>query len=123
VESETKLQGPIYALAARDQLGLKPVAMAFWAVREDELFGWGEIPDYKGKALQEMPRNWADDARTFASERLATYLAGDAVARPHDEAQCKWCDFAAACRVETLTRGMTAGAGEGTGAGSGANDV
>lgn len=113
VESEAKLQGPIYALAARDHLHLNPVAMAFWAVREDRLFGWGEIPGYKGyrgKALEPMPENWADDARARAGEQLSAYLGGNAAVRPADESQCRWCDFAAACRVETQRKGMTAGA-------------
>ena len=44
VESKTKLQGPLYALAVRQRLDLHPVAMVYWAVREDELYGWGQIP-------------------------------------------------------------------------------
>ncbi len=99
VASGTRLQGPLYALAAREQLHLNPVAMIYWAVREDKRYGWGKIP---GKELEfePMPENWAEDARARTIERLSGFLQGEVRAHPEEAEQCRWCDFRGACRVE-----------------------
>jgi ATP-dependent helicase/DNAse subunit B len=99
VLSSTRLQGPLYALAAREGLNLNPVAMLYWAVREDERYGWGKIPGTDIE-LQPMPENWADDARARTIERLAGFLRGDVHARPEEAEQCRFCEFRNACRVE-----------------------
>jgi ATP-dependent helicase/DNAse subunit B len=99
VSSSTRLQGPLYALAAREQLHVNPVAMVYWAVREDERFGWGKIPG-TGLEFQPMPENWADDARIRTIERLTGFLRGEVQARPEETEPCRWCDFKNACRVE-----------------------
>ena len=103
VTSATRLQGPLYALAVREKLGLNPVAMIFWAVREDKRFGWGEIPGVELEDLQPMPDNWTTDAKARTIERLTAFLAGKVHANPVDPELCVWCDFAAACRVEQQT--------------------
>jgi len=105
VTSPTRLQGPLYALAVREKLGLNPVAMIFWAVREDERYGWGAVPGAEpGSAalenLQPIPDNWTADAKARAIERLTGFLGGQVEADPVDTEQCIWCDYAAACRVE-----------------------
>ena len=99
VESRTRLQGPLYALAVRENLNLNPVAMLYWAVREDGLFGWGHLPD-NTQSWREMPPNWATDARARTIERLTGFLEGAVKAHPEEKEQCRWCDFANACRVE-----------------------
>jgi len=101
VTSRTRLQGPLYALAARENLHLNPVAMVFWAVREDERYGWGKIPGAEVD-LEPMPENWTTDARARTIERLSAFLGGEVHAHPEEVEQCRWCDFKAACRVETL---------------------
>jgi ATP-dependent helicase/DNAse subunit B len=101
VTSRTKLQGPLYALAARENLNLNPVAMVFWAVREDQRYGWGKIPG-TNLGFEPMPANWTIDAKERTIERLAGFLAGDVRAQPEEPDPCRWCDFKAACRVETL---------------------
>lgn len=100
VESRTRLQGPIYALAVREKKGLNPVAMLYWAVREDKLYGWGKIPGTAIENLLEMPDNWAADARARIIDRLGSFLGGAVRAWPEEPDQCRWCDFAAACRIE-----------------------
>lgn len=99
VTSRTRLQGPLYALAVRERLGLNPVAMIFWAVREDQRFGWGKIP---GTSLefQPMPEQWAEEARVRTIERLSGFLRGDVSAHPEETEPCRWCEFRGACRVE-----------------------
>jgi ATP-dependent helicase/DNAse subunit B len=104
VASKTRLQGPLYALAVRENRNLNPVAMLYWAVRDDKRYGWGEIPgsDVKDAELQPMPENWTTDAKARTIERLSGFLAGQVHAHPEEAEPCRWCDFKAACRVETL---------------------
>ena len=98
-ESPLRLQGPLYALALRDTRGLKTVAMMFHAVRDDKRYGWGEVPgaDFD---LKPIPERWIEDARDRTVERLSGFLAGEIQAEPADRSNCRWCDFAAACRYE-----------------------
>ncbi len=99
VHDGTRLQGPLYSLAVREHKHLNPVAMVYWAVRDDELYGWGAIPNYDAK-FDPMPANWATEARARAIERLSGYLAGTVEARPENPQQCRWCDFNRTCRIE-----------------------
>ncbi len=98
VESRVRLQGPLYALAVRERLNLNPVAVLYWAVREDGLFGWGQLPDASA-AWREMPANWATDARMRIIERLSSFLSGAVKVHPEEKDKCQWCDFRTACRV------------------------
>jgi ATP-dependent helicase/DNAse subunit B len=106
VESETALQGPLYALALRRKFGLNTVAMVYWAVRENELHGWGNIPsDTGGHELLPMPADWEDAASSRIADRLAGFFSGDVSPAPtHDDA-CRFCDARDCCRVEE-TRGL-----------------
>jgi ATP-dependent helicase/DNAse subunit B len=99
VSSRTRLQGPLYALAAREKLGLNPVAMIYWAVREDERHGWGSIP---GTTLEYLPNppNWEEDARIRTIERLSGFLQGAVHEHPEEPDKCRWCDYRNACRVD-----------------------
>ncbi|HTA41935.1 MAG TPA: PD-(D/E)XK nuclease family protein [Bryobacteraceae bacterium] len=99
VTSRTRLQGPLYALAVREQRHLNPVAMVYWAVRDDKPFGWGKIPG-ADLDLAPVPENWADDARVRTVERLTGFLRGEVYARPEETESCRWCDLKSACRVE-----------------------
>ena len=85
VESRTRLQGPLYALAVREKMKLNPLAMVYWAVREDELYGWGSIPGAGGLDLREMPANWAAEARERTVSRLADFLGGAVHAHPEEQ--------------------------------------
>jgi ATP-dependent helicase/DNAse subunit B len=106
VESETSLQGPLYALALRRKSGLNTVAMAYWAVRENELHGWGEIPGYTGRSvLQPMPPDWESAAWSRIAERLSGFFGGDIAPAPTHEDACRFCDARDCCRVEE-TRGL-----------------
>lgn len=97
--SRTKLQGPIYALAVREQRALNPIAVLFWAVRDDERFGWGRIPGSDEEFIP-IPANWMEDARDRIVTRLGDYLTGSVHAQPEESEACRWCDYASACRVE-----------------------
>jgi ATP-dependent helicase/DNAse subunit B len=97
VESATKLQGPLYALAVREKLHLNPVAVMYLAVRDDKRFGWGAVPGVD-LSLKEIPPNWIEDARARTVDRIADFLGGAIHADPSVIEQCRWCDFAQACR-------------------------
>ncbi len=99
VESQVKLQGPLYALAVKDRLGLNTIAMMYIAVREDKRFGWGAVPE-ADLGLKPIPENWIEDARERSIERLTNFLAGAVQAEPAEPDTCKWCEFVNACRVE-----------------------
>jgi hypothetical protein len=75
--------------------------MLFWAVREDQHYGWGKIPG-TNLVYDPMPENWTANAKARTIERLSGFLAGDVHAHPEEAEQCQWCDFKAVCRVETL---------------------
>jgi ATP-dependent helicase/DNAse subunit B len=111
VGSQTRLQGPLYALAARERLNLNPVAMIFWAVRDDERYGWGKIPG-TGLEFEPIPENWAESARDRTIERLSGFLAGEVRAHPVETDQCRYCDFRHACRIEQAALVAIEGAGD-----------
>jgi len=99
VESSARLQGPLYALAVREKLGLRTIAMMYIAVREDKRFGWGAVPGVD-LDLKEMPPDWIEAARARSVERLASFLGGAVRAEPLEPGTCRWCDFVQSCRVE-----------------------
>jgi ATP-dependent helicase/DNAse subunit B len=116
VESAVKLQGPLYALAARERLHLNTVAMMYHAVREDKRFGWGAVPGLDLN-LKPMPLNWIEDARSRTIERISDFLGGAIQADPAERDQCRWCDFAQACRyTETQALVMVGSASAGAAA-------
>jgi ATP-dependent helicase/DNAse subunit B len=101
VESKTSLQGPLYALAARQKTQLNPVAMVFVAIREGKVVGWGDIADAGPDVdLRPMPPDWIDIARDRTIAQLRNFLAGHVHPEPVDPEDCKWCDFRNACRIE-----------------------
>jgi ATP-dependent helicase/DNAse subunit B len=99
LESETSLQGPLYAYAVREKRQLNTVAMVFLAIRESKAIGWGLIPG-SNLELAPMPPDWIESARERTIARLAGFLAGDVHAEPAHKDNCKYCDFKHACRVE-----------------------
>jgi ATP-dependent helicase/DNAse subunit B len=101
VESETSLQGPLYALAVRDTKHLNPIAMVFLAVRENKIYGWGNIPGSIDLDLIPTPPDWIESARDRTIARLRSFLAGDVHAGPTHPDDCTWCDYKQACRIET----------------------
>ena len=101
VESATKLQGPLYALAVRERLHMNTVAMMYLAVRDDKRFGWGVVPNVTPGAelnLKDIPPNWIEDARARTVDRISDFLGGAIHPDPSEREQCRWCDFAQACR-------------------------
>lgn len=112
IDDATKLQGPLYALAAHRQFELEPMAMFYWALNGNKRYGWGEIPN-AGLDLVEMPGDWMESAIDRVVEKLGSYLSGSIAPMPTNPESCRFCDFKGACRVETreakpLTIGVNA---------------
>jgi len=109
VESETSLQGPLYALAVREKKNLNTVAMVYLAIREGKPVGWGAVPgaDFE---LNEMPADWIETARERSIARLAGFLAGDVHPEPNAADDCLWCDYRNVCRVEATAELIQIGA-------------
>jgi hypothetical protein len=58
-----------------------------------------------------MPADWATAARERTIQRLASILdAGIVTAHPENAEECRWCDYAGACRVEQAALIQIAGA-------------
>jgi RecB family exonuclease len=104
IHNPAKLQGPLYALAAREILGLRTIAMMYIAVRDDKRYGWGAVPGVVLEDLIPMPENWVENARALAVDRVEQLLAGMIEAKPTEEADCRWCDHRDACHVKEDTR-------------------
>ena len=96
ISDGARFQGPLYALAASSQLGLTPIAMVYWALKNGKLYGWGDIP---GIDLEPMPPQWMETARDRVLEELDLYLAGAIPAHPTNAGLCNRCDFRTGCRV------------------------
>jgi ATP-dependent helicase/DNAse subunit B len=109
VESETSLQGPLYALAVREKKNLNTVAMVYLAIREGKPVGWGAVPgaDFE---LNEMPADWIESARERSIARLQNFLAGDVHPEPHAADDCIWCDYRTMCRIEQTAELIQIGA-------------
>jgi RecB family exonuclease len=97
IHSPVKLQGPLYALAAREQLHLNTVAMMYVAVREDKPYGWGSVPGVE-LGLAPIPPDWIESARERAIRRLGSFLSGAVHADPVEVDKCRWCEYVHACR-------------------------
>ena len=109
VESETSLQGPLYALAVREKKNLNTVAMVYLAIREGKPVGWGAVPGAEFE-LNEMPADWIESARARSIARIQSFLAGDVHPEPHGADDCVWCDYKNACRIEQSTELIRIGA-------------
>ena len=70
---------------------------------DDKRVGWGAVPGVD-LHLNPIPDRWIEDAKDRTIERLTSFLAGEIRADPTERDQCRWCDYAAACRYEERTQ-------------------
>jgi ATP-dependent helicase/DNAse subunit B len=94
---ENLLQAPLYAMAARDKLGL-PVAGVFYIglKKEVKYAGWSE--DGLLDSLP-MPDDWLEAARRKALGVVEEIRGGRVEPNPADAAKCRQCDYRDACRA------------------------
>ena len=100
VTDETKLQGPLYALALENKFGRPASAMVYVSLKDDSVkaFGWGEIPGFKG--LVDLTPEWIPNALERVSAMVAEFRSGVVHPRPLQHDSCRYCDYRDACRIE-----------------------
>ena len=100
----SNVQGGLYLLAAERALGLKARGMYFCGVKKGVTWeGW------------EDPAEVADLMRIAEQSALRVHeaaLGGRFPVQPTDRAKCRWCDYRDTCRVESISRPLTAQVGE-----------
>jgi RecB family exonuclease len=107
VEDGNKLQGVLYTLAARKELGMAPQAMIFVSVKKElKPVGWGEVPGYE---LQPLTEEWLESGLETVARLVEEIRGGTVEPRPSDAKQCEHCDFRDTCRYESAEAAREAG--------------
>lgn len=114
-EEGREVQTGIYLLAAERHFGLKPVGMLFCGLKKGVVWdGWhvavSGLEEAGNSCTPEVLRKLMATAEKTAIETHASVLSGRIAVEPADSAQCKWCDYRDACRVETIAAARGAGA-------------
>lgn len=106
VDDESKLQGVLYTLAARDHLKLKPQATIFLSVKtQAKPAGWGDLPNQQ---LAPMTAEWLDRGLATVDRMVEQIREGIIQPNPADLKHCGWCDVKDACRYESTEATRTA---------------
>ena len=90
----TNIQGGLY-LAALCQDGATPAAFHLAGVRNDTQWSGSDKP--------EEVQAWVDKAVAAARDAIARIRQGDITVKPADTDACKYCAFAHACRVKSIS--------------------
>ena len=101
VKNENLLQAPLYLLAAEQVFHARPEGMFYLGLKGEILYvGWS------GTQLLDslpMPENWLAATRERTLRIVGEIRSGRADAAPADTADCRFCDYRDACRVEVKT--------------------
>jgi len=100
------VQGGLYLLAAERFFHHHPAGMFYCGLRQSVSWeGWhAHIPGLKlGEARTDL-RELIAGAESKAIEVFESILAGNKEVRPADRDKCRYCDFNAICRVESISR-------------------
>jgi RecB family exonuclease len=92
-----QLQGPVYALAAEREFGVRPAGMFFVGVKKEVKYvGWSDSGLLEADPI---PAEWAQTA-----ERVLRFAAeirtGRVEPAPADRDACRYCDMRDVCRIE-----------------------
>ncbi len=100
VEDESRLQGPLYALAVERHRGLKVLAMAYASLKDNTVTysGWGEIPG-AGLRLAPMTADWIPNALARVDAAVAKLRSGVIQPRPLQKDPCRYCTYRDACQI------------------------
>jgi CRISPR/Cas system-associated exonuclease Cas4 (RecB family) len=98
--NESRLQGPLYWLAAERGFQRTVAGVYYCAVRDGVQYaGWGEKPGWLKKAkVEPFAPEWLEAAMKRSMEAARAILAGRVAPAPSDLAKCRTCDFRNACR-------------------------
>jgi ATP-dependent helicase/DNAse subunit B len=97
---KNRLQAPLYWLAAERAFERRVAGVYYCTVRDGiQYTGWGEKPDWLGKAkVEPFAPEWLDAAVERSMDAMRTILAGRVEPAPSDLTKCRYCDFRYACR-------------------------
>lgn len=97
-DDETRLQGVLYTIAARQALGMKPQAMVFLSVRKGHKpVGWGDLPGYD---LLPITPEWLEKGLATVDRLTQEIRQGIVQPNPANVKHCAWCDYRDTCRYE-----------------------
>ena len=106
------VQGGLYLLAAERYFNLRPAGMFYCGLRQSVTWeGWhASIPGLQlGEARTESGlRELITSAAKTSIAVHDSIVSGDKEVRPADRNKCRYCDYNAICRVESISRITTA---------------
>jgi ATP-dependent helicase/DNAse subunit B len=106
---ENLLQAPLYAMAAREQFGVRVTGVFYLGLKKEVKYvGWSE--DGFLDSLP-MPDDWLAAARRKTLRIVEEIRSGRVEPNPADPAKCRQCDYRDACRFRA-GRAAVEGAGE-----------
>jgi ATP-dependent helicase/DNAse subunit B len=96
---ENLLQAPLYALAAREQFGVRVAGVFYLGLKKEVKYaGWSE--DGFLDSLP-MPDDWLAAARQKTLRVVEEIRSGRVAPSPADPVKCRRCDYRDACRFRT----------------------
>jgi len=100
------VQGGLYLSAAERYFKLKPAGMFYCGLRQSVSWeGWhANIPGLKLGESRASLHELIESAEKTAIEVFESILAGNKEVRPKDREKCRYCDFNAVCRIESITK-------------------
>ena len=105
IESDP-VQAGLYLLAAERVFHLNPAGMFYCGLRQSVSWeGWHtNIPGLKLGESRTSLRELIEAAEQTAIEVHKSVLSGNKEVRPTDRNKCRYCDFNAICRIESISR-------------------
>jgi len=102
-----RIQGGLYAVAARQELGREAAGFLFAAMRgEPEWEGW-----HSDSTADEVQR-LSEIAVEATLKAVGEIREGRVLPKPLEPEQCRYCEYLDVCRVETAAQAATAEGGE-----------
>jgi ATP-dependent helicase/DNAse subunit B len=106
LKNENLLQAPLYLLAARDVLKVRPEGVFYIGLKGEVVYaGWSGTPLLNSLPL---PEDWLDVTRARAVELVAQIRSGRVEAHPADPESCRFCDYRDACRIDVAQANLPA---------------
>jgi ATP-dependent helicase/DNAse subunit B len=112
IDDDTRLQGPLYAYALREKLGLEAETVLYISLKGPKIsyFGWGTPPPEADlKPLAAMTPDWISGAVARTRDAVASFRSGVIHPLPADPAKCYRCNVRDACRFEVAEEALSIG--------------
>jgi len=104
------IQGGLYLSAAGRVFHLQPVGMFYCGLRQSVTWeGWhANVPGLKIGESRTSLQELIDAAEQKAIEVFESIASGNIEVRPTDKTKCRYCDYNAICRVESIPKAASA---------------